>query len=107
MIDHPDRVERLLDRLQAVLPLPTRMTPELVATLAKDHTGLSPACAIVSVNYAGDEGGVVCRLDCQTERNTAIYASITHLRFDPRLTIARDIIVYQKHRVKALRRQPR
>ena len=107
MIDHPDRVERLLNGLRAVLPLSTRMTPELVATLAKDHSGITPACAIVSVNYAGDEGGVVCQLDCQTERNTAIYASITYLRFDPRLPIARDIIVYQKHRVKALRRQPR
>jgi hypothetical protein len=48
MIDHPDRVARLLDRLQAVLPLPARMTPELVATLANNHTGITPACAIVS-----------------------------------------------------------
>jgi hypothetical protein len=107
MIDHPDRVARLLDRLQAVLPLPARMTPELVATLANNHTGITPACAIVSVNYAGDEGGIVCQLNCPTERNTAIYASITHLRFDPRVPTARDILVYQKHRVKALRRQPR
>jgi hypothetical protein len=107
MIDQPDRVERLLGGLRAALPLPARMTPELVATLAKDHTGITPVCAIVSVNYAGDEGGVVCQLDCSTEHNTAIYASITHLRFDPRLPMARYIAVYQKHRVKALRRQPR
>jgi len=49
----------------------------------------------------------MCQLACPTERKTAIHASITHLRFDPRLPPARDISVYQKHRVKALRRQPR
>jgi hypothetical protein len=107
MIDHPERVTRLLDKLQPVLPLPARMTPELVATLAKYHKGITPACTIVAVNYAGDEGGIMCQLACPTERKIAIHASITHLRFDPRLPPARDIFVYQKHRVKALRRQPR
>ena len=58
MIDHPERVTRLLDKLQPVLPLPARMTPELVATLAKYHKGITPACTIVAVNYAGDEAGL-------------------------------------------------
>ncbi len=48
----------------------------------------------------------MCRLDFAQESETAAFASITHLRFDPRLPIARDIAVYQKHRVKRLRRQP-
>ena len=107
MIDHPERVAHLLDRLQPVLPLAARMTPELLATLAKDHEGITPACTIVAVNYAGDEGGIMCQLACPTARKTVIHASITHLRFDPRLPPARDILVYQKHRVKALRRQSR
>jgi hypothetical protein len=33
MIDNPDHVERLLARLQAALPLPARVTPELAAML--------------------------------------------------------------------------
>lgn len=33
------------------------------------------------------------------------FVSITHLRFDPRLPLARKIATYQKHRVKHLRRQ--
>ena len=36
----------------------------------------------------------------------AVYTSITHLRFDPRLPLAREITAYQKHRVKRLRSQP-
>ena len=37
-------------------------------------------------------------------RNEA-FVSITQLRFDPRLPLARKITTYQKHRVKRLRRQ--
>jgi hypothetical protein len=40
------------------------------------------------------------------EIETAAFASITHLRFDARLPLARDIAVYQKHRAKRLRRRP-
>jgi hypothetical protein len=36
----------------------------------------------------------------------AAFASLTHLQFDARLPLARDIAAYQKHRVKRLRRQP-
>jgi hypothetical protein len=29
MIDHPDQVERLMERLSATLPIPARVTPEV------------------------------------------------------------------------------
>ena len=48
----------------------------------------------------------MCRLDLAPEIETAAFASITHLRFDARLPVARDIAAYQKHCVKRLRRQP-
>ena len=48
----------------------------------------------------------MCRLDLTQELETAAFASITHLRFGARLPLARDIAVYQKHRVKRSRRQP-
>ncbi len=38
MIDNPDQAERLFARLQAVLPLPARVTPELAATLQTKNT---------------------------------------------------------------------
>jgi len=34
-----------------------------------------------------------------------VFASITHLRFDPGLPLAREITAYQKRRVKRLRHQ--
>jgi hypothetical protein len=54
----------------------------------------------------GDEGGIVCKLDLGSNAGMKAFTSITHLRFDPRLPLAREISVYQKHRVKRLRRQP-
>jgi hypothetical protein len=109
MIDNVAQVERLLTRLTAALPLPARVTPELATTLqAQSATSEIPlACTITWISYAGDEGGIVCRLDFDGETEEAAFASITHLRFDPHLPMARDIAAYQKHRVKRLRRQPR
>ena len=51
-----------------------------------------PAPVIVTwISYAGDEGGIVCKLvpaaDLAAE---AVFASITHLRFDPRLPLGRS-----------------
>lgn len=108
MIDKPDQVERLLARLQAALPLPARVTPELATTLQAQNPAseIPPTCSITSISYAGDEGGIVCGLDFARETETAAFVSITHLRFDPRIPLARDIATYQKHRVKRLRRQP-
>jgi hypothetical protein len=107
MIDNPDQAGRLFAKLQDALPVPARMTPELAATLQPGAamTPTSSVCSITSISYAGDEGGVMCELDRLNENGNAIYVSITHLRFDPRLPAARDIAIYQKHRIKHIRRR--
>jgi hypothetical protein len=66
----------------------------------------SAACSITWISYAGDEGGIVCRLHFGDEAKNAAFVSITHLRFDARLPLAHEIIAYQKHRVKRLQRRP-
>jgi hypothetical protein len=108
MIDNATQVERLLPKLNAALPLPAITTPELLATLQGQNPaiGLSPACEITWIHYAGDEGGIVCKLDFGANTDNEAFVSITHLRFDPRQPLTREITTYQKHRVKRLRRQP-
>jgi hypothetical protein len=107
MIDNPEQVERLLARLQAALPVPARLTPEAAATLrAQNAAGkIPPVCSITWISYAGDEGGIVCGLDFGHQTEPAVLISITHLRFDPRLPLAREITAYQKRRVRRLQRQ--
>ncbi len=85
MIDYPEQVERLMDRLGAALPIPARLTPEVQITLRQQRGLTVPAdCSVTWISYAGDEGGIVCRLEAAAETAEAVFASITHLRFDPR-----------------------
>jgi hypothetical protein len=79
----------------------------LLAQLHEQAPGrdLSPRCQITEIYYAGDEGGILCKLDFGTEdADPVFFVSITHLTFDRRLPLAREIAAYQKHRVKRLRR---
>jgi hypothetical protein len=55
----------------------------------------------------GDVGGILCKLDLGPDVENAAFVSITYLRFDARLPLAREITAYQKHGVKHLRRQAR
>lgn len=107
MIDHPKTVERLIAKLTEALPITARVTPELQASLRGQIGAAIPAqCAVTWVYYMGDEGGIVCKIDLGLNAEKEAFTSITHLRFDPRLPLAREIAVYQKHRVKRIRRQP-
>jgi hypothetical protein len=96
MIDHPETVERLIAKLNEALPIPARATPELQASLLGQIGGAVPAqCAITWIYYMGDEGGIVCKLDLGANAGKEAFTSITHLRFDPRLPLAREIAAYQ------------
>lgn len=108
MIDDIEATGRLQARIEAALPLPAHPTPELLDMLRQQNPTmtLGPDCRIVALSYLGDEGGIVCKLDFGADTTgKAAYVSITHLRFDPRLPLARDIAAYQRRRVKRLRRQ--
>ncbi|HEY0791215.1 MAG TPA: hypothetical protein VGD78_09145 [Chthoniobacterales bacterium] len=107
MVDNPEQVERLLAKLHAALPVPARVTPEVAAMLQAQHAAgqILPVGSVTWISYAGDEGGIVCKVEFSHEVEGAVFASITHLRFDPRLPLAREITAYQKRRVRQLRRQ--
>ena len=93
--------------MNGALPIPARITPELQASLCQQAGGAVPAqCTVTWIAYMGDEGGIVCKLDLGSNAGKEVFTSITHLRFDPPLPLARQITAYQKHRVKHLRRQP-
>jgi hypothetical protein len=107
MIDNPIMAMDLLDRLTAALPVAARLTPEVQASLRGGNAKTIPAtCTITGLHYMGDEGGILCKLDLGPKVANEAFVSITHLRFDARLPLARAITSYQKHRVKRLRRQP-
>ena len=100
MIDNPDQVDRLIATLRQSLPLFATVTPEVAAAMISEE---SPAAdplhryAITRVDYAGDEGGIVCKVELGPENgDRALFASITHLQFGRAGSIGRQIAAYQK-----------
>jgi hypothetical protein len=107
MIDNADQVERLVTELRESLPLFAAVTPEMAALIHKEIPEFDPSgrYTITRVDYAGDEGGIVCKIELGPEADDkAVFASITHLRVAHPAPLARQIAAYQKHRVKRLRR---
>jgi hypothetical protein len=108
MIDDPDKTERLTAEIEASLPLETRPLPSLKRALAKQspETAIPDRCMVTKILYMGDEGGIVCCLDIGgPDTKTPFIVSITHLIFDRRCPVFRQIEAYQRHRVKKLKKQ--
>ena len=107
MIDNQDQVEQLLRKLTEVLPLSALATSTLMANLRGRSSAakITLDCKVTKVMYAGDEGGIMCHLTFDEEEKEEVFlVSITHLSFDRRLPVAREIAAYQKHRIKRIRR---
>src|SRR5271155_1053486 len=72
MICHRDQVDRLLDKLKKSLPLPTRLPPDLMASLRRQNPDakITADCEVAEVFYSGDEGGILChvRFDKEEEK---------------------------------------
>jgi hypothetical protein len=107
VIDNLDQTGRLLCKLEESLPLAARATLALAASIREQSGGIevSPSCRVTRVHYLGDEGGILCHLAFDADVGPrAFIVSITHLLFDRRNPLAREIASYQKRRVKRLRR---
>ncbi|MGC1863133.1 MAG: hypothetical protein WA733_18950 [Methylocystis sp.] len=108
MIDNQDQVERLLSRLTEVMPLPALASPPLIANLRGRASAakITSECKVAKAFYTGDEGGVMCQVIFDEDEAEQVFlVSITHLAFDRRLPVAREIAAYQKHRIKRIRRE--
>jgi hypothetical protein len=110
MIDDPDKTSRLVDALEASLPVETRLSASLIQTLSKKSPDMAiPArCNVVSVFYMGEEGGIICALDIGgPDTKTPHLVSITHLVFERKVPLFSQIDAYQRHRIKKLKQQAR
>ena len=110
MIEDPEKAARLIDEMKAHLPIAARLSGPLIGMLSERSPELSipTRCNVVSVFYAGEEGGIVCGFDIDGPDGQVAYkVSITHLRFDRRVPLFRQIDAYQRHRIKMLGRQAR
>ncbi len=106
MLDDPGRTSRLLAALKAALPFEVHLTPPL-ARLLREQQVVLPAGGrqtVSAVSYLGDEGGIVCHIVPPDGREVA-FVSLTYVRVPPPMPLAAEVLRYQKHRVKKLRKQ--
>jgi hypothetical protein len=104
MIDDPDVTTRLLKKMEAHLPIPAQVTPEVRQVMCKQKV-IIPASRRVQIErvfYAGDEGGIVCGLAFPGARDQAVVVSLTHVRIAHAHSVATAIRDYQRARVKKL-----
>lgn len=96
-----------MEKMRAMLPIGATFSARVLETLRDESMApeLSPRVAVMAVYYAGDEGGIVCTLETEPlDAKKVRITSITHLIFDRRHPLSREIRAYQKHRIKRLRK---
>ncbi len=104
LIDDPTVVASLLKQMEAQLPIPAQVTPE-VRHMLRAQKVLIPAHRRVQIEhvlYAGDVGGIVCRLAFPGSSHEAVVISLTHLRIAATHPLANVIRDYQRARVHTL-----
>ena len=107
MIDNEKQVAALLEAMKANLPIPILPTKQLQKIFRENNISLPKGyqLQIETVDYLGDAGGIACTLTTPEKSKKALITSVTHLRIHPGHCLAKEIIKYQKRRVKKLRKQ--
>jgi hypothetical protein len=108
MIDDPRKTDLLISMLTESLPIEATITQYLASELMREATDIAipKKCNVTNIFYTGDMGGILCGLDIGgAEAKTAHVVSITHLTFDRRVPLSREIEAYQRHRIKKLKQQ--
>src|SRR3954468_20634081 len=106
MLDDPEKAPRLLAAPEASLPFEVHLTPPL-ARLLREQRVVLPASDRQTAppgSYLGDEGGIGGQTVPPDGREVA-FVSLTYVRVPPPMPLAAEVLRYQKHRVKKLRKQ--
>ncbi|MHC4434064.1 MAG: hypothetical protein ACYTBS_19650 [Planctomycetota bacterium] len=92
--------------MQAVLPMRAFTNMEVRKTLQEESKRVFPhECNVTKIRYMGDESALACHLDFGfSDANKVYIVSITHLKFERKNLLARDIEAYCKHRIKRLKK---
>ena len=106
VIDDFEKSMVLVERMQAAFPMQAFTTKRVRGTLRQDLKRDFPLeCNVTEIRYLGDEGGIMCYLDFGFFDTPNVHiVSITHLKFDRKNPLAREIKAYCKHRIKRLRK---
>ena len=100
------RTRRSANATEPSLPFEVHLTPPLARLLREEQVALAAGDrqTVSEVSYLGDEGGILCHI-VPPDGGKAAIVSLTHVRVSPSMPLATEVLRYQKHRVKKLRKQ--
>jgi hypothetical protein len=108
MLDKPEKTRGLMAILEAAAPFEVALMPDLIEHLARQQKPVvvKPIETVSGVSYLGDEGGIACHIKSK-DADSVIVVSLTHVRVSRTVPFASEVLAYQKHRVKKLKKQAR
>jgi hypothetical protein len=108
MLDKPEKTRELMAILEAAAPFEVALMPDLIENLARQQrpVGVKPIETVSGVSYLGDVGGIACHVQPE-DVDSVIVVSLTHVRVPRTLPFAAEVLAYQKHRMKKLKKQSR
>ncbi len=109
MLDHPKKTPRLLAALEEAVPFEVELTPTLVKHLQGNSAVAVEGTrhTVSGVSYLGDEGGISCHIVPDDGKKEVLVVSITQLHVSNWMPLAEDVLDYQKHRIKKIKKQNR
>jgi hypothetical protein len=102
----PPSAQQLIKEIEAHLPLPVHVTPEVSRSLREQGKDVSAdeELQVSSVYDSGEMGGIVCAIEIEDQKEV-LAISLTHLRIGADHPLRAKIMAYQKARVRKLMQQ--
>ena len=104
MIDDFTKMNALVEKMKAVLPITAHPTNKICHSLKNDNgIMLKPkqSLKIKDVMYMGNEGGICCAISIKNDEEL-LMISLTHLRIKGIHPLSKEIKAYQMKRKKSL-----
>jgi hypothetical protein len=108
MLDKSENTRELMAIPETAAPFKVALMSDLIDHLARQRKPVfvKPIETVSGVSYLGDVGGIACHVQPE-DADSVIIVSLTHVRVPRTLPFAAEVLAYQKHRVKKLKKQAR
>ena len=107
MIDNYSKALELIEKLKEHLPIIASPTKQFIQAMKDNKIEITKdqELQIDSVLYMGDEGGISCSMSMPKDSERVVVTSITHIRIPFSHPMSKEIVQYQKRRIKKLARR--
>jgi hypothetical protein len=108
MLDKPEKTRELMAILETATPFEVALMPDLIEDLARQQKPVvvKPIETVSGVSYLGDMGGIACHVRPE-DADSVIVVSLTHVRVPRTAPFAAEVLAYQRHRIKKLKKRSR